>query len=243
MAEFDKKLHTYLSKAESDRDIAEGALLLLQLNRNKILYSNILQRPKNLAPKLFYELEKQAKLRAIVGTSAQITKLSEEVKNIDLDKEEKKLKSGMRADHEDLPEAIKQLYVDNLPLLQEVRSLHEKMKMQEKDCDRAETLALIKGKYDKYVENWNIYDNYKIGTDAPVMEKEESANLKDVANARSYISKNKQKLFELKGDPGAQAEYAKLLAKIQDRVDIILSAGEQFTDEFKAELMELGISF
>lgn len=243
MAEFDKKLHTYLSKAESDRDIAEGALLLLQLNRNKILYSNILQRPKNLAPKLFYELEKQAKLRAIVGTSAQITKLSEEVKNIDLDKEEKKLKSGMRADHEDLPEAIKQLYVDNLPLLQEVRSLHEKMKMQEKDCDRAETLALIKGKYDKYVENWNIYDNYKIGTDAPVVEKEEAANLKDVANARSYISKNKQKLFELKGDPGAKAEYAKLLAKIQDRVDIILSASEQFTDELKAELMELGISF
>lgn len=240
MTDFDKKLQKYLSTPEELRDIAEGATLLLQLNRNRILYNNVLVRPNRFAKKLFYELDKYANNRAIAQNKELYDELAAKVDKVDVKAEEEK-NVGIRSDHEKLPAEIQQLYVDNAPLLGEMRSLHEKLKLAKQPCDRIEIMQILLEKHDVYKSNWEVYDNYKEGDALP--SEVIKINEKSIGNWRAYISKNKSVLEQLKADPEAKADYLKWLAKIQQRVDNLIAANEDMTPEYQAELAELGVQF
>ena len=73
---------------------------------------------------------------------------------------------------------------------------------------------------------------------------------KKITNARSYISKNIGTLQSIKSsydadgmDDKTLADYNSKLAKVQERVDVILSAGELIGDELRQTLADLGVVF
>ena len=55
-----EKVKAYLEAAPEERDLAAGALLVLQLTNNRIMYQNFMRKPKLYASRIEYELKKHA---------------------------------------------------------------------------------------------------------------------------------------------------------------------------------------
>ena len=72
---FTQKIQEWLNTAASGRDLAAGAQMLLQLNRNRVLYANIMRRPERFAEKLEYELRKHLQIRLDGLTMADVVKM------------------------------------------------------------------------------------------------------------------------------------------------------------------------
>ena len=67
---FTKAIQAWLMQEQEQRSLEEGALLLLRINRNQRLYSNIIRR-RDLQ-KLEYELNKHLKIRLEGLTREQV---------------------------------------------------------------------------------------------------------------------------------------------------------------------------
>lgn len=74
--------------------------------------------------------------------------------------------------------------------------------------------------------------------------------MKDVNNARAYISKNLKTLQAMKpsvsdgtADEKSVESFNSLLAKVQERVNTVISAGEPIGDELRKSLEEVGVMF
>ena len=61
------------------KQVERGALLLLKLNRNRILYQNILRRPAKYEAKLRYELRKFLRIRQDGLTMDGVRRMQREV--------------------------------------------------------------------------------------------------------------------------------------------------------------------
>lgn len=167
--EFKEKVDKWLS---SDRtNIDAGATLLLQLNRNKILYNNIVA--KSNVGKLVYELTKQSEILGerskvtdfISLTNEQLAELEEKKKRLEREVlprvySDKKNEKGQRLDHDILTDEAKKAFDENKDLYPKLRSLHEKLKLMAKDrpCDRYPFIKQLTEYADKISANWRLYD-------------------------------------------------------------------------------------
>ena len=103
-----------------------------------------------------------------------------------------------------------------------------------------------KEKYDCYVVeikqgNWNAYDTWSAVAAGSVTEPAATAPLptaQELQAARKYLSSNKPKLAAAEGD-AANA----LRKKMQQRVSLLLSAGQGFEPAYQSELEALGLLF
>ncbi len=171
---FTKLIRTWLDKPAKQRDFNEGALYLLKLTGNHIMYRNLVVTPNAQKMEfLEYQLQKYYNFRVQNLTNEQVKDMSAEVEkiveeHIPLATEADKAKRGRRDDHEDLPDEIKALYVENLSLLQRMRELHLRLRslsLENAPCPDSERypspkelIALDK----KLHKNWDQYDHYVI---------------------------------------------------------------------------------
>lgn len=255
-----QQIQQWLMTPREERDVPAGASLLLQLNRNKFLYSRILLRPERMHDKLEYELNKHLRIRLdgmtvhdvaeldrqLIPAVAQLLETSphapaetaEDAANSEADE----TKKGIRPDHDDLPAEIQQLYTDNGPLYQKMKQLFEQLKEMEDalPCDRFEYLQQLRDLDVRYRQNWEKYDAYR-----PEDAKDEATAqnpAKEVAAARKFLSSNKPRLaaaLEASDDETAAA----LREEMQQRIALILRADGGFAPKFQAELEDLGLSF
>ena len=72
-----KQIQDWLNAMPDQQDIVKGATMLLQLNRNRILYQNILRNPVKLKGKLVYELQKHLNIR-LDGLTVQDVKVMDD---------------------------------------------------------------------------------------------------------------------------------------------------------------------
>lgn len=151
--------------------------MLLRLNRNRILYQNIVRRPARMASKLEYELKKHLRIRLDGLTIRQVALLEREI----IPAADKTLAApapayrGRRPDHASLPADIQQLYEDNGTIFRKLRQTRETLRTMEnaEPCDRYE-LCKILGELDrKYHANWETYDHY---VPTPAATAESAAN-------------------------------------------------------------------
>lgn len=158
-------------------------------------------------------------------------------------------KLGKREDHDQLPDSIKQLWVENGETYKKIKALFEELKSMENlpSCDRYEKLQILASLDAGYLKKMETYDNYVIGSDA-AQDTTEAETTKKIGSARSYLSKNIDKLAELKSASEAETAtdadkeaYAALLDKLQQRLDILISASAPITDELKAKYESLGL--
>lgn len=191
--EFTNKLQTWLSLPREDRDWDEGALMLLQLTGNKIMYRNLSVNPEGKANFIEGKLQQYLEFRLAELTHEQVKEMQHAVEEIvkehtefkSDDNEAKNFKAGKRADHDTLPEEIQALYVENLDLVHRMRELHLKLRTMsttDSTCADSDRYPFLKEfiKLDKKLhDNWNVYDHFV--TKAETAESAEEAEAKPKA--------------------------------------------------------------
>lgn len=171
---FTDKLQAWLSLPREDRDWDEGALMLLQLTGNKIMYRNLSVNPEGKANFIEGKLQQYLEFRLAELTHEQVKEMQQAVEEIvkehtefkSDDNEAKNFKAGKRADHDTLPEEIQALYVENLDLVHRMRELHLKLRTMsttDSTCADSDRYPFLKEfiKLDKKLhDNWNVYDHF-----------------------------------------------------------------------------------
>ena len=170
------KVKEWLDANPDERDLAAGALLVLQLTNNRIMYQNFMRRPKQYASRIEYELKKKYQFYLQQLTHEQVTEMGKQVEVIakehNLPNEHEEFKKGKRADHDALPVEIQALYAQNLSIMQQMRRLHMQLQLlsvENSTCPDSERYPFLKELIDldkQYHANWQAYDHYKIGEPA-----------------------------------------------------------------------------
>ena len=177
--ELTPKIKEWLDADPQQRDLASGAELLLRITSNRILYNNIMRNPPRNAEVIEYQLRKAYEQRLLNVTHEQVAEMMTSVDQINkargLDKARSNTRSelqrGKRADHDELPEEIQQLYVDNADIMRRMRDTHAKLRLineSNSSCPDNDRWPLAKAliEYDeRYRDNWNKYDHYIKGSD------------------------------------------------------------------------------
>ena len=167
------KLQDFLDTPREDRDWNEGAILLLQLTNNTIMYRNLSINPKGKAEFIAGKLPAFLKARREVEAHDEVIILQEQVNAIienrtefKEDNEAKEFKAGKRADHDRLPEDIQALYVENLDLVHRMRELHLRLRLLS-DSTKQVPAAERKPLLDEFINldkklhaNWDAYDHF-----------------------------------------------------------------------------------
>lgn len=190
---FTDKLQTWLNQSREDRDWDEGALMLLQLTGNKIMYRNLSVNPEGKANFIEGKLQQYLEFRLAELTHEQVKEMQHAVEEIvkehtefkSDDNEAKNFKAGKRADHDTLPVEIQALYVENLDIVHRMRELHLKLRTMsttDSTCADSDRYPFLKEfiKLDKKLhDNWNVYDHFV--TKAEMAESAEEAEAKPKA--------------------------------------------------------------
>lgn len=184
---FTELIKQWLETPSSQRDYSVGALYLLKLSGNQIMYRNIIAQLDRRHDFVDYQIQKYYNFRVQALTHAQVEEMQQQVdvivaEHISLAANADEHKTGKRDDHDSLPDEIKAKYVENLSILQRMRELHLKLRSLSLDtspCPDSERYPFLKEliELDKKMHaNWEEYDHYVIGT-----SKEERATSKPQA--------------------------------------------------------------
>ena len=183
------KVKAYLDANPEERDLAAGALLVLQLTNNRIMYQNFMRKPKVFASRIEYELKKKYQFYLQQLTHDQVQEMRSQVKTIveehhltAEEKEHEEFKKGKRADHDALPPEIQALYAENLSIMQQMRRTHTQLQLlsvENSTCPDSERYPFLKELIDldkRYHANWQQYDHYKVGEPLPSVKEEAPAD-------------------------------------------------------------------
>lgn len=172
-------------------------------------------------------------------------------------KKEQFVRKGIRPDHDQLPAEIQAIWPANAERWKKIKEAYETCKQLTEPCDRYEYLKVLKDTWYKYKQEMARYDDYQLTADGgsegegaadqtPTLTPEQE---KQVANARSYISKNLQDLLtihsRIEGNVASdqdKQDFQKKQAKVKERVDLLLSLSQPIGDELKGLLLEVEIS-
>ena len=280
---FTQKIKQWFDSEHTEENIREGAMLLLQINNNRHLYQQIMLRPQRMLEHLKYELQKHYDyrikglsldevrkfdgevtplLQKAVDSTADADKLAADVaphlpfvdaENTDSIDATAIIAKGKRADHDQLPDEIKEIWEASIQRWKRIKELFEACKAYQLSCDRFEglnaaneefqkMLLTLKTEYYAYKQSMDQYDHAVPG------QKEENAETKTdvvisanaIGNARSYITKNIDKLIQLKAD-GKTEQAEKLQVNIEQRVKTLLDAKAEIKPATLDKIKEAGI--
>ena len=172
---FTELIKQWLETPSDQRDYSVGALYLLKLSGNQIMYRNIVAQLDRRHDFVDYQIQKYYNFRVQALTHAQVEEMQQQVdvivaEHISLAANADEHKTGKRDDHDSLPDEIKAKYVENLSILQRMRELHLKLRSLSLDtspCPDSERYPFLKEliNLDKKMHaNWEEYDHYVIGT-------------------------------------------------------------------------------
>ena len=168
---FTEQIKQWLETHEDERDYAVGALYLLKLSGNQIMYKNIISQIDRRHDFVEYQLQKYYNFRVQALTHAQVEEMQQKVdvivaEHISLAANADEHKTGKRINHDSLPDEIKAKYVENLSILQRMRELHLKLRSLSLDtapCPDSERYPFLKELIDldkKMHANWEEYDHF-----------------------------------------------------------------------------------
>lgn len=173
-AQFTEKLQQWMNTPDGQKDWAEGALMLLQLSGNQIMYRNISHNPKGKAEFIKGQLQKYLNFRLKQLTHDQVEEMQQKVEVIvqkvikpnaslinpssvgangisesDSGKSQEfaDFKAGKRGDHDALPEEIQALYAENLDIVHRMREVHLKLRtlsLENATCPDSERYPFLK---------------------------------------------------------------------------------------------------
>ena len=172
---FTQQIREWLEQPHDERDYSVGALYLLKLSGNQIMYRNLIANPSAKADFIEYQIQKYYNFRVQALTHEQVEDMAAQVKTIadehhltddasTVPEDERRL--GKREDHDSLPDEIKAKYVENLSILQRMRELHLRLRslsLANATCPDSERYPFLKEliSLDKKLHsNWEEYDHF-----------------------------------------------------------------------------------
>jgi len=176
---FTEKIQKWFDSEHTEDNIREGALLLLQIDRNRNLYQNVIRKPQMFLSKLEHELRKHLTYRLDKKTRSEVRKMDAEITPIidasivavaDTDKipalidDAVELKptaiiaKGMREDHAELSPEIQKIWTENAARWKKIKSLYETCKSLTQSCDKYESLKSIGEEFPAMIND--LKDNY-----------------------------------------------------------------------------------
>ena len=215
------KLRQFLETPNEQKDWNAGAILLLQLTNNPIMYRNISLNPKGKADFILGKLQQFLKARCEIENHNEVMTLQSTVNEIVTQRTEfsnpdtnpaTDFKAGKRADHDTLPEDIQALYVENLDIVHRMRELHLQLrKLSDStktipDSERKPLLDEFIALDKKLHDNWNTYDHYVANA-----EKEEPKE--EVQEEQSETSEVEQGEDSEEEKPKAESKKSKAKSK------------------------------
>lgn len=232
------QISDWLNASPKQRSLEDGALLLLRLNANRIMYQMILRN--RLAEKLEYELQKHLNIRLHGLTRAEVAKVEKQV----MPRLKKELANGeeyrgRRADHDSLPDKVKALYERNGTRWRQMHRLFETLKTMRdaQPCDRHELVHQLIQLDDAYRTDWEKYDHWTPEDEEPEAEPEPTeAGVREIIAARKAISYGRKKL----ASETDEEKRAALLIPVKNAVNVLRSANQTFREDTIAALKELG---
>ena len=195
---FTEQIKQWLETPEAERDYTVGALYLLKLSGNQIMYRNIISQIDRRHDFVEYQLQKYLNFRLQALTHEQVQQMEKEVEQIVAEHislaatTDETPAKGKRSDHDLLPDEIKAKYVENLSILQRMRELHLRLRSLSLDnatCPDSERYPFLKEliSLDKKLHsNWEAYDHYV--APGPVID-EVALQSKDPVPSRSAKAK------------------------------------------------------
>lgn len=198
---FTELIRKWLETPENERDYVVGALYILKLSGNQILYKNLVASIDRRHDVVEYQLQKYYNFRVAALTRAQVEEMAQKVETIasehrlDVPAPRKadateSARLGKREDHDLLPDDIKAKFVENLSILQRMRELHLKLRslsLSDATCPDSERYPFLKEliELDKQMHsNWQVYDHYIVG--------QENKTMKTARTKRSAADKKKE---------------------------------------------------
>lgn len=259
------RLKAWLEKEShtDNEDIMEGAQMLLKLNRNQALFNTISRRPGKYVSKIEYELKKFLPMRLNRMTIGDVKKLDAELTPEIQDainnetgsaddelneKEDLPAHGGKRSDHDSLPDDIKSIWEENAMRWKKVKLVFNQLKTLTQPCDRYELLMQLKETWYKYKAEFERYDSFELNSTTTEGESEPAEVIKQITNARAYISKNIDKLQQLKSktlsdNPSDKdiEKYKNLCNNLRKRLTLLLDNSQVVGDDVLAKLAEGGV--
>ena len=237
-----KRLQKWLETPAGERDIEEGATILLKINRNQLTYRNALRNPKKFGRIIEYELRKYYNKNVKEITHAQVEEMAREVekiekKHLSLDENNpaSEFQAGKRADHDSLPDEIQALYVENKSIVQRMRDVHAQLRILTTkpgicpDSDRYPFLKDLIALDKRLHENWARYDAYDTKKAAEEQQEVVLDAREESKRAVGFINLNKKRY--------ANNPTEELKAKLAAAYAKVINPSEKIT----AALKELGI--
>ena len=238
---FTKQIQDWLNAPASERDYEQGAMLLLKLTGNQIMYRNLTMRRTTRNEEFIeYQLKRRLKFRLAQVTHKEVEEMQRKVDGIAaehcLEKKESKnsneFRAGKRADHDSLPDEVQALYVENLSIVQKMRELHLKLRslsLENATCPDSERYPFLKEliALDKRLHsNWEVYDHYT-GEDGELVLTEDMREQ----------SKNAVRMINLNKNRYAKKPSEELKGKILAWYGKVINPNDKLT----AELKDIGI--
>ena len=182
---FRARVEEWLSKKKhTEAELADGAMMVLQCNRNRAMYNTMMRKPSHYEEKMVYELKKHLaylqndmNLDDVKELEKKILPVVENALNVELT-DEKPLPSpalsseepyeqtgtivarGKRTDHDTLPETIRAIWDKNAERYKKIKQAHETCKTLTAACDRYEYTKAIAELWADYKKDFDTYDHY-----------------------------------------------------------------------------------
>lgn len=226
------EIKQWLETPESERDYDNGALLLLKLNGNRIMYNNLSHYSDKKATIIEYNLKKYYNFRVQALTKSEVAELAIKADGIISKRLEKNNQAtgfakGKRADHDSLPEEIQNLFTENLEILQKMRECQTQLRLlsqQNSACKDSERYPFLKEliNLDKTLRtNWKRYDHYTPG------------NVSDVTGTEAEESTKALRMINLNKGKYAKKPTDNLKSKLQNWYKNIITPDEKLIEELK----------
>lgn len=200
--EFFDNVKAFLDAPENKRDYEKGAMMMLQISRNRIQYNNVMRNIARHHDTVEWVLQKYLKEHLSEETRKEVRAMRNEVQAIaavrHLDTTQKINQKGKRSDHDTLPDEIKTLYVENLAILHDMRDIHTQLRIIGRDpkvtCLDSEQYPFLKeliAKDKQYHENWQRYDSWTAVGEAEAAAKQDAINANLKATRQVNLLKGK----------------------------------------------------
>lgn len=266
--EFTESLKRWLETPREERDVREGAELLLRINGNRHIYNLAMNRPEAAHDHVEYDLKKFLQIRLDGHTVESIREMEHEllpkVRSLIPPPEEEteselseddtveetptapNVHRGRRPDHDEVPEHIRAIYDRGGELYEKIRRTFTELQDLEKapPCDRYEKIKILEALYEEYIAGWDEYDAYGTADeDEDTTEPEDPGNeVKRVSAARKFISTHVAKLEQLlKTEEPAPDEIEEERRQITERINLIVETGGSFKPDFAQRLRDIGV--
>lgn len=242
----------------SGKDFDEGFMLFVRFSHNRALAMQLSR--KRIQSKLEYELQKivertliierpvmpigviKKSVAPVIEMKAAIATENSKAERIINTHDKVLVYLEGKVDYESLTDEQKALFDSNRDMYKEMRSYHEKMKLSTTDEDRKEMRDKVVELDGLIRENWKQFDASFLpeggkpeGDDAGTKEPDP---VKEIGNARSYISKTLKAISEGK-IPEKKLDGVK--KKALERYQTLIAANQVVDEETVAKLKACGI--